>query len=620
MSRFDFDAHMPEEFWREVVDRVALEAPDTLLLAEAFWLMEGYFVRTLGMHRVYNSAFMNMLKMEQNANYRETLRNVLEFSPEVLKRFVNFMNNPDERTAVEQFGKGDKYIGVSLLMVTLPGLPMFGHGQIEGFTEKYGMEYRRAYWDELVDEDLVARHEREVFPLSRRRYLFSGVQHFAFYDFHADNGSVDENVFAYSNRAGDQRSVVFYNNAFSTTQGWIKDSTGINTGRGDEGTIVTKSLAESLGLRGDDGVYYVFRDHRDHLEYIRSGKQLCDEGLFVHLCGYQYHVFLDFREISDMDGSWGEIAWHLGGRGVPSVELAKRSLVLAPFTDAFRNVLNADSLCALAGKPFGKPATKKVWAPVAASLEEFLKVLAEYSHVPLKTPQIVAEIETQITDVRMFAKKLAALKLPALVADYLLGPIPENDSEDWTLFWRLPLSSAILRPVDDALHGTAVHVRSEDWLEHWLLVPEIKQLFVALGRGDWEAQTDVELLALLLAVGYSSPDESALAKMLFETSSARNVLGINEFEGVVYVNRERLESALYWITLEQAAFAMRSLNKDPKACAALVERWFVWSRDVLAAAEVAGYRVEEIERTLLDEAAIEEAERISRARASRRDP
>ena len=49
---------MPHEFWREVVDRVATEVPGTLLLAEAFWLMEGYFVRTLGMHRVYNSAFM----------------------------------------------------------------------------------------------------------------------------------------------------------------------------------------------------------------------------------------------------------------------------------------------------------------------------------------------------------------------------------------------------------------------------------------------------------------------------------------------------------------------------------------------------------------------------------
>ena len=56
---------MPAEFWREVVDRVAAEVPDTLLLAEAFWLLEGYFVRTLGMHRVYNSAFMHMLRDEK---------------------------------------------------------------------------------------------------------------------------------------------------------------------------------------------------------------------------------------------------------------------------------------------------------------------------------------------------------------------------------------------------------------------------------------------------------------------------------------------------------------------------------------------------------------------------
>ena len=84
--------------------------------------MEGYFVRTLGMHRVYNSAFMNMLRDEENANYRSVIKNTLEFDPEVLKRYVNFMNNPDERTAVDQFGKGDKYFGVCTLMATLPGL------------------------------------------------------------------------------------------------------------------------------------------------------------------------------------------------------------------------------------------------------------------------------------------------------------------------------------------------------------------------------------------------------------------------------------------------------------------------------------------------------------------
>ncbi len=186
LTREEFDAAIPQEFWREVVDRVAAEVPGTLLLAEAFWLLEGYFVRTLGMHRVYNSAFMNMLRDEENSNYRSVIKNTIEFDPEILKRYVNFMNNPDERTAVDQFGKGDKYFGICTLMATLPGLPMFGHGQIEGYGERYGMEYRRAYHDESPDTWLVARHEREISPLLHRRALFAEVRDFLLYDFYAD--------------------------------------------------------------------------------------------------------------------------------------------------------------------------------------------------------------------------------------------------------------------------------------------------------------------------------------------------------------------------------------------------------------------------------------------------
>jgi len=213
-SRAVFDERMPHEFWREVVDRVAAEVPDTLLLAEAFWLLEGYFVRTLGMHRVYNSAFMNMLRDEENANYRRVVKDTIEFDPEVLKRFVNFMSNPDERTAVDQFGKSDKYFGVATLLATMPGLPMIGHGQIEGFAEKYGMEYRRAYRDEKIDDALVSRHEREIFPLFHRRHLFADVHDFLLYDVYDPGGWVNEDVFAYSNRAGDERSTM------TVAEGW----------------------------------------------------------------------------------------------------------------------------------------------------------------------------------------------------------------------------------------------------------------------------------------------------------------------------------------------------------------------------------------------------------------
>ena len=138
MSNAAFNRRMPTEFWREVVDRVAAEAPGTLLLAEAFWLLEGYFVRTLGMHRVYNSAFMHMLRDEDNAGYRKVMRDTLEFDPAILARFVNFLTNPDERPAAEQFGTTDKAFAAATLLATLPGLPMLGHGQVEGFRERYG--------------------------------------------------------------------------------------------------------------------------------------------------------------------------------------------------------------------------------------------------------------------------------------------------------------------------------------------------------------------------------------------------------------------------------------------------------------------------------------------------
>jgi glycosidase len=320
MTKFEFDEKIPEEFWREVVDRVAKEVPDTLLLAEAFWLMEGYFVRTLGMHRVYNSAFMHMLRDEDNAKYRLAIKNTLEFDPQILKRYVNFMNNPDEKTAVEQFGNGDKYFGICTVLSTLPGLPMFGHGQVEGFHEKYGMEFRLPKWDESPDEGLVRGHEWRIFPLLHRRYLFADVEQFQLYDFYAPNGSVDENVFAYSNRFNDERGLIVYHNKFGDTRGWINTSAAALDKA--SGTLVHKNLAAALGLPRMG--YVIFKDYVTQLEYIRSCKEIWDKGMYVELDAYQCHAFLDWRFVGDSE--WKTICNQLNGAGVRSMQDEWRKL------------------------------------------------------------------------------------------------------------------------------------------------------------------------------------------------------------------------------------------------------------------------------------------------------
>jgi len=313
MTHNQFNKLFPKEFWREVVDRIAKEAPDTLLLAEAFWLMEGYFVRNLGMHRVYNSAFMNMLKMEQNKEYHQVLKNVLDYNPEILRRFVNFMSNPDELTAIQQFGKDDKYFGVCIMMATMPGLCMFGHGQVEGFQEKYGMEYRRSYWEEKPDEYLIKRHEREIFPLLKKRHLFSGVSHFRLYDFFDENGIINENVFAYSNGGESERMLVVYNNRYQEARGWIKGSKRFHT----------DNLCQDLGLRCGEGIYYLCRDHKTNLYYLFNPMNIFKNGWYLELGAYKYQIFMNFKEIIDNQNQDYKMLYEsLNGRGFLNIELA----------------------------------------------------------------------------------------------------------------------------------------------------------------------------------------------------------------------------------------------------------------------------------------------------------
>jgi len=366
LSAEDFDRAMPNEFWREIVDLCAERAPDTLLLAEAFWMMEGYFVRTLGMHRVYNSAFMNMLKREENAKYRETIRNTQEFDKDILKRFVNFMNNPDEETAVAQFGKGDKYFGVCTLMATMPGLPMIGHGQIEGFEEKYGMEYRRAYRDEVPDRGLIERHEREIFPLLRRRRLFSGVERFLLYDLVAPDGSVNENVFAYSNGDGSENALVLYNNAYPRAQGRIRESCAYAEKLpGGQKRLARSTLASALGLYGGGlrGHFVVMREQRSNLWFIRRSDDIAREGLAVLLDGYQSQVFLDFFEVADDErGIYAAVHDKLGGAGTPDFSAAVQDEALKELYTALDDLLSPALFAYIRSLPEGKPTMSRASA------------------------------------------------------------------------------------------------------------------------------------------------------------------------------------------------------------------------------------------------------------------
>jgi len=562
LTKDEFNKLMPNEFWREVVDRIAAEAPDTLLMAEAFWLLEGYFVRTLGMHRVYNSAFMNILRDEDNAKYRTVMKNILEFDPEILKRLVNFMNNPDEKTAVEQFGKDRKYFGICIMMVTMPGLPMFGHGQIEGYTEKYGMEYSRAYWDEKTDTNLVRRHEREIFPLLHRRHLFAGVENFFLYDFFTGQGNVNEDVFAFSNRWNNERTLVLYNNRNNGTKGWIKTSVAYSAKKGQDGTRVLsrENLGNALKLNTEDNYFIIFKDHITNLEYIRKNRELFDKGLFMELGPYDYHVFIDYYEIQDNERQhYASLASYLNGRGVPNIDEALREVFLQPVHRSFGELVNAHTL-------------KRYIEIYDDVLKEKYKTVPDafMDEIEGKTANLLREIRQFLNvsgdeigiarEIRRTAEVI--FKLPH-IQDGCIDPREEqckdaiayirsysDDKQNflYTIFGWL-FVHRLGRIVDNESDQPAL---SRSWIDEWKLGLIIADTFKECGYD--EEQSLWSLLTIKILTSHQSclnvlKEEQiiTLLESLFSDPEVRHFLQVNRYKEALWFNKESFEQLMGWI-------------------------------------------------------------------------
>jgi hypothetical protein len=564
LTKAEFDVAMPEEFWREVVDRTAAEAPDTLLLAEAFWLLEGYFVRTLGMHRVYNSAFMHMLRDEDNAKYRLVIKNTLEFDPEILKRYVSFMNNPDEETAVAQFGKGDKYFGVCTLMATLPGLPMFGHGQVEGLAERYGMEYRRAYRDEQPDAFLVERHERQIFPLLHRRHLFAEAEHFLLYDFFLPDGTVNEDVFAYSNRRGGERALVVYHNRYATARGWIRRSAAYaaRTGQGDVRSLVQRSLGEGLALRDEAGHFCIFRDSVSGLEYIRSSRELCENGLYVELDAYKCHVFLDWQEVQDDESrQLSHLNATLNGRGVPSIEEALRELFLQTIHRPFQEVASAEMFRRLEAAIVRLPGE----AVDPALMDEVEQKTVGLFRAARSLAGGRGDEEAMARRVRHALEACLQLpilrsRFPALASSYpaairlLQGPM-EGDPAAWGVL----MGWLFTHGLGQESAGTEGRPDSRSLIDEWRLGKVLAAALQEWGLDEPQAREAVALVKIL--VGHqgwamtAAPGSSAAHRVLsswLHDAEVQRYVQENRYRDVLWFNKEAFERLLGWMLLVAA--------------------------------------------------------------------
>jgi glycosidase len=561
LNKVDFDKLMPDEFWREVVDRVAAEAPDTLLLAEAFWMMEGYFVRSLGMHRVYNSAFMHMLRDEDNAKYRELIINTLEHDPQILKRYVNFMNNPDEDTAISQYGSDGKYFGVCVLMSTLPGLPMLGHGQIEGLSEKYGMEYQRAYYDEEPNQGLIDRHKREIFPLLQKRYLFAEVENFALFDFSDNNGNVNENVFAFTNRVGNECALVVYHNKWGDVNGSIRNSVSIN------GT--STRLIDSLGLSTANCDFILFRDHISGLEYVRPLSEFSSHGLRIDLGAYDYRVYMDFSVITDEDESYSRLYDYLHDIGVHSLQDALLDLKFSPLSE------NIDLFCsALATFSADNDLSfSDLNNALSAALNDITSNLSELTVAQRNLPdnyqksaiKRLQNLEENFQTI--FPSDFVSLKLSLVI---------------WSLLYEI-FSQSLIPEIEHLSRPLANQPYFSDSLT---------------GGNRIDINTNLQIIGLLApALKDSNLTIESIINIWFDSSISSTTIGLSDYDGIAWFNKESFENLLdltvsYLIITESPVLFV---NKKDDFPAQLI----LFRNEVLDRMKKSNYQVEIFHKALL---------------------
>ena len=493
---------------------------------------------------------------------------------------------------------------MATVLATLPGLPMLGHGQVQGFGEKYGMEFRRAMLDERADPYLVERHEREIFPLLHRRAWFAEAEDFLLYGLVTETGHVDENVLAYSNGTGRERSLVIYQTRYASTRGRIQRSAAYAV-KAPNGTKrkIRRTLAEGLGLPNDPATFVIFRDARTGFEYLRSTRDIWDHGLEIALEPYGTHVFWEFREVVDgVAGQWARLAARLGGTGVPSLDDAMRGDQLEPIHVPLRSIFADGLTVAVIDGVATEPQLDELERRFAA----FLTAIAEATGVDGDAAAIAHRIRESAerafvgmapsaADAGRAPAKATAAAAAGSTGKRARRPAPEPvviepglDRRDRAtlLAWLTLTRTGALAP------GSDEAATSLAWYDELRLPTALVAGLHDTGFDEGAAWSITDRVRILLALprpstigGSPRTADARLLKAWLRIEAVRVALGINTWEGVEYIDRDRFEAFLGW-----AVRLDRVESDDPGVVAASVRTVARLS----AAAKAAGYQVDRL--------------------------
>jgi hypothetical protein len=324
--------------------------------------------------------------------------------------------------------------------------------------------------------------------------LFAEVRDFVLYDFWTTEGSVNEDVFAYSNRCGDERALVVYHNKFAEARGWVRSSVGFAAKNPDGSKrIIQHTVGEGLALHQDERHFTIFRDNATELEYIRSSQELCEHGFYVELGAYTCHVFLDFREVCDNEWRHYEhITAYLNGRGVPSVEAVRVEILLQPVHHPLMELVNAGLFRRLMAErviEIGAHPDDTVLEEVEEKAQVLVRAIKEFTGGQGDDALVAREIRDRLE---------VALRLPVLMEGHIGTDLRKHLSDD-PVAWGVLFGWLFVHVLGKAVAEVDFEELSRSWLDEWQLGRMLAGVLRDFGLNEGTADYAVTTIKLLTA-------------------------------------------------------------------------------------------------------------------------
>ncbi len=248
-------------FWPEALARVRREHPGFRFLAEVYWDLE-WEMQQQGFDYTYDKRLYDRLRGGEPTSVRLHLLANLEFQ----RKSVRFLENHDEPRAAATF-PWPQHQAAAVITFLVPGLRFFHEGQFEGRTIQASLHLRRRA-PEPPNPFVNAFYQRLLGCIYRPEVRSGRWQLCETQPAWTDNPTWQQFVtFCWQTEQG-RRLLIVVN--YSPNQGQCR------------------LVLPFPGLRGKR---IELRDEMRPITYARDGNALGEEGLYLDMPGWCYHVF-----------------------------------------------------------------------------------------------------------------------------------------------------------------------------------------------------------------------------------------------------------------------------------------------------------------------------------------